>query len=232
MFSLFISKYVTMFWLLVSLLTLSLVTGVKRSEPVKSSLFQSWAEPPPYMMYPNYMQPGFAPEYMQQRYAPPYPYPPMNYYPQAPPPPPGYFQQQYQPYPYGYQPALQAASPPPVVVEYQTPPVLTERKPAVEVKEPEAAVPPIAQSVEPVQAVPQTTPSPMKAALSKAMNDAMKQMDKVTDSALDLSTFDNLHYSAPAASRPPVRMSLSEETVPLDSHILNWRELVGLPART
>ena len=74
-----------------------------------------------------------------------------------------------------------------------------------------------------------TTPSPMKLVLTKELDDAMKQIDKVGTSALDMSSsFDNLKWTPKPMDRAP--MSLSEDTVPIDNHILNWRELVGLPS--
>jgi len=75
-----------------------------------------------------------------------------------------------------------------------------------------------------------TTVNPLKEELTKALNDATKEMDKVKHNAvLSLSTFDNLDWK-PTVDKPLERMSLSDGTVPIDNHILNWRDLVGLPS--
>ena len=222
--------------------------GVKKPGP-KSSLFQSWAMAPyPYMQ----QQQQFAQQYMDQAgpYGPPrgpeygyggpqawppypggyYPMgyqngpapPPMYYYPQAPQPP------QYPTYQVTEPSRTEYSAYPPrpaPAIGYQTPPVLLADPAHEKPSEAQAASPTPEVHAETVS----TTASPMKVALSQAMNDAMKQMDKVTDSAVDLTSFDNLHYVPTQPPVKPVRLSLSEETVPLDSHILNWRELVGLP---
>ena len=229
------------FWVL--LVLLCTVWGIrtnfrKKIIDPKSSLFQTWAAPPymyPYMQAPGPLNPpGYFPYSYQ---GPP---PPMGYYP---PPQPTYYQQQFQ-----YAPPMGPAMipfnyqgpPNPPVVAYQPPPVMMAAQPMQQISQMTAQAPEAASKaatttqtqtdkLSSVESAATTTASPMKAELSRALNDAMKQMDKVTDSALDLSTFDNLRY-VPPASPPPVRLSLSQDTVPIDNHILNWRELVGLPS--
>jgi hypothetical protein len=74
-----------------------------------------------------------------------------------------------------------------------------------------------------------TTSNPLKDELTRALNEASKEMDKVKhNAALSLSSFDDLDWK-PESKKTIPRMSLSDETVPVDNHILNWRDLVGLP---
>ena len=70
--------------------------------------------------------------------------------------------------------------------------------------------------------------NPLKEALSKALEDASKQIDKANaHAAMKLASFDDIDFSPRKSNSRPI--SLAEDSVPIDNHILNWRELVGLP---
>jgi hypothetical protein len=74
------------------------------------------------------------------------------------------------------------------------------------------------------------THNPLKDALSVALTEASKQIDEANKHAkLKFVSFDDIDYN-PRKARVAAPVSLSDERVPIDDHILNWRELVGLPA--
>lgn len=208
--------------------------AVKSPSQKHSSLFQAWAMspyPPSYYPYPPYYgpypqmqpvydQPGFMINQSPPQQAPQYFYPPGNQYPQYPPP------QQYM--------AASPASTPPVTY-YQAPPPQVKNI----VMAPPAPVPqqqhddPQPRTVLKVD-VPDTRqsstqPSPIKEALQKELDKAAKALDNIAAHAPDLSQFDNLAWKPVASSNPVEQLSLAQDPVPLDTHILNWRKLVGLP---
>ena len=75
------------------------------------------------------------------------------------------------------------------------------------------------------------THNPLKDALSEALNEASKQIDEANKHAkMKFVSFDDIDF-APKKTKVAVPVSLSDERVPIDDHILNWRELVGLPAK-
>lgn len=67
-----------------------------------------------------------------------------------------------------------------------------------------------------------TTPNPMHAALENAVDEANREIEKANRQASEFAAFDKMKFSPEAGS-------MSDSTVPIDNHILNWRELVGLP---
>ena len=76
-----------------------------------------------------------------------------------------------------------------------------------------------------------TTANPMSAALDKALAEANKEIDKANHQANEFANFNDLELNQPVSS--PFgggSVSLSDASVPIDNHILNWRELVGLPS--
>ena len=200
--------------MLVLLLALSCVEAVK-----KSSLFEAYAMAP----YGYYYPPPYAP--YNTPYAPQYQQPP----PYAGPPPPGYFPPYMPPPQAGYYDpryGMQFAAPE-RQQQYQAPPVL-QGPPSRAVAAPvqEMREEPVKQAPQVVKQTVETTPSPLKVALAEALSEASKQIDKANaQTASHLVSFDNLDYS-PRHNPPPV--SLSQDTVPIDDHILNWRELVGI----
>jgi hypothetical protein len=223
--------------LVLLLLALGSVEAVKKAPP--SALFEAYAMAPYGYYYPYPPYPGYGPPPGQPPYAPPpaqagaYPVPAGPYGP----PPPGFYppfiSQPGQGY---YDPRMgmqfsydQRAPPARPVVQQDQPPV-----PPPQVEDTVPAQPKRTETPHPYPVVAAklsqrtvTTPNPLKAALSEALNEATKDIDKANaQAATRLVSFDGLDYS-PRNNPPPV--SLSQESVPIDDHILNWRELVGLP---
>jgi hypothetical protein len=188
---------------------------------------------------------------------PPYMYDPSGYYyggypgmMAVPPPQPQYYMEG-APY-YAYPQAVQQG-PPPVPVQQQalprsvSPPVPVYAPPqAVQQSSEQVRIPVAAQDEKPPVSVAKfenpvveapvrehtqaekDEPSELKDKLTKALAEASKQMDKVTNNALAPNAFDDLIWKP---TTPNVEtMSLSDQTVPIDNHILNWRDLVGLPS--
>lgn len=62
----------------------------------------------------------------------------------------------------------------------------------------------------------------MHAALENAVDEANREIEKANRQASEFAAFDKMKFSPEAGS-------LSDSSVPIDNHILNWRELVGLP---
>jgi hypothetical protein len=208
------------------------------NEKKASSLFQRFMTvpvdvpmvQPPYPPYPPYM---YDPSGYYYGYPPPGMMPPMappsQYYVDNGPPPPvyyGYPQMVPQQAPLTAKPqAMYAARPPPRVVQreaaQQENP--TQAPVAVELQK-QVVESPIKEHAK----VETHEPNELKDELTKALNEASHQMDKVSNSALAPNAFDDLVWKP--SSSPIETMSLSEDTVPIDNHILNWRDLVGLPA--
>lgn len=204
-----------------------------------SSLFQRFMAvpvdvpmaPPPYPPYPPYM-------YDPSGYY--YGYPAPGMMPPAPPmaPPPQYYVENNPPIYYGYPQMVQQQQAPPAPkrsVMYAARPA--PQTPVMQVRQREdPTVAPVA-----VQVQKQAVEAPVKEhlqegahetnelkdKLTRALTEASKQMDKVSNSALAPNAFDDLIWKP--SSSPIETMSLSEDTVPIDNHILNWRDLVGLP---
>jgi hypothetical protein len=205
-----------------------------------SSLFQAYAIGPypnapnyyPYMpIYPpggymiSYDQAG-QPFVMQQppQGAPVMMNQPQMYYPQMAGQPPQIMAppQQYG----GYVPVPRDGNQP-TYVQYV--PV----RPADPAPRAEATKPEVTRSVVPVNTqfkvdVPhvESPDTPMKDALRKELDNAAKALDNIGSHTPDLSQFDNLSWQNPDRHNMQA-LSLSEDPVPLDNHILNWRELVG-----
>jgi hypothetical protein len=221
-------------------------TRLRKQGEKPSSLFEAYA------MYPYggyYMQPAYPPPMFPQQsppqiqapvFGPGQPgYPPM-YAPYYMPPPAGYYQQP--------PPAAVAFPQPPAYAPPQAPelsaairpppaPPVTEQKRVSE--EPEGLIrterfPEETKRIPPAhltipsdeQLIP--TKNPLKEALTDALKEASRQIDKANEhAALNLVSFDDIDFAPKRSTAPPV--SLSQESVPIDNHILNWRDLVGLP---
>ena len=200
------------------------------SGPVKkSSLFEAYAVNP-YGYAPQYYVPQpqqMIPQQQQMAYygmpQQPYYYPQQQQYPMQP--------YQYQPQPMGrpnpgyYYPQPQQQ---PHYVEnvplQPAPPATGILADQVQVKSvPTAAVAPVAKAR--VQVAPAET---VKSDLAKALEEASRQIDKANANTVDFASYENINFQPIPPTKAP--MSFSEETVPIDNHILNWRELVGLPA--
>ena len=204
------------------------VQSVKKAKP--SSLFQTFAAPPmpyPYAFYP----PPFPPQYYQPQGFEPqmYPYPPMYMPPQQMYMSP-YPQQPMMPVPPFQQGFSQPPSPPAPIVERS----VEKPRPQEQVQDPlfdftpKTFFSPI-EHVKPEKKEPiSTTQSPMHVVLANALDEANKDIDKASQHENDFASFDNIKFSTPTPFTAPV--SLSDASVPIDNHILNWRELVGLPS--
>jgi hypothetical protein len=90
---------------------------------------------------------------------------------------------------------------------------------------------PVRSPQEEVTTTTTTTANPMSAALDKALAEANKEIDKANHQANEFAGLNDLKFNQPISS--PFgggTVSLSDASVPIDNHILNWRELVGLPS--
>ncbi len=226
--------------LLIAGLLMGAVQGINtnirgRSDKKPSSLFEAYAMYPqpygyymqsPYPVFGQQQQPPMFPPQQPQQPPPMYPmYPPYF----MPPLPPNYYPQPPQALAFP-QPYMQAqpsrpelpAAPPSRPVQAQAF-ELAPPKPAVELVE-KAPVP--APALEEELIAP--TKNPLKEALSSALDEASKQIDKANhNAALKLASFDDIDFSPRREQQKPI--SLAQEPVPIDNRILNWRELVGLP---
>ena len=206
--------------------------AVKRKAGKPSSLFEAYAMYP----YGYYMQPYP----MMQPQGPPFPgaYPMMAAQSMPPQPPPYPYGSYYMPQ--GYYPMAPFPSAPRPQVSEAPPQVRSDPEPAipdvpvntpapVRFVERRADPEPQRFSVDKRQKTDLSAPNPLKDALASALNEASQQIDKANKHAkLNFVSFDDLDFSPRHSTPAPV--SMSEESVPIDDHILNWRELVGLPA--
>ncbi len=203
--------------------------AVKRKAGKPSSLFEAYAmypygyymQPYPMMPPPGPAYPGGYPMMAAQSMPPqppPYPYGsyymPQGYYPMAP-------------FPSAARPQVEppqvGADPEPAIPDVPVNTPVPVR--FVEKMNPE----PRRVTVEKRQKPDVSTPNPLKDALASALNEASQQIDKANKHAkLNFVSFDDLDFAPHHSTAAPV--SLSAESVPIDDHILNWRELVGLPA--
>lgn len=219
------------------------VTGVKKAD--KSSLFQAYAMNP-------YGYPGYYMPYQPMAYYTMPPNGPPAYYPQmaapqgpqvpnmAPPPMPVG--------PYAYQPPRQApqyyyppqAYSPQITAKVRDDPMPvgpegTVTLPVVDNQSSQGERSPthgnsMAQAPKPSEnRQPGSSNGPIKEAFSVAMEEAAKQIDQVNAKAEEITAFNQAEVASPFSL--PKEVSLSQESVPIDSHILNWRDLVGLPSR-
>ena len=207
--------------------------------PVDVPMAPPYAPYPPYMYDPNGYYYGYPAPGMMGPPPPPMAAPPQYYMENSPPMSPPVY--------YGYPPVPQQG-PPPVEPPVGQPRVMyTQRQPKRESPSPpitqqvaeepiSTSAPTVVQLENPTVGSPvqvhahdeKSEPNELKDKLSKALAEASKQMEKVSNSALAPNAFDDLIWKP--SSSPMGTMSLSEESVPIDNHILNWRDLVGLPS--
>ena len=192
-----------------------------------SSLFEAYA------MYP------YGGGYYMQ---PPQPYPMFAQGPSVPMPPgpPPMYAPYFVPQGY-YQPPVAFPQPPPYVQPQQrqdslrfvetippsAPPTMVA---AAQREQPRRLVPtqspPVVAAQEEV-----TTRNPLKDALSDALLEASREIDNANKQAVShFVSFNDIDYSSRKST--PAPLSYGEGSVPIDNHILNWRDLVGLPANT
>jgi hypothetical protein len=205
------------------------VKNLRKEKP--SSLFEAYAMyPTPYGGY--YVQP--APPYPMfsqgagiplgpQQYGQYGPVPPMYspYYA-----PQGYYQQPV----YAQAPQMmlterQAPPPPPPQIQLATAAVVSPAPMPAQVRQ----VPNVLTSTRVSLNENKPTKNPLKDALSEALSEASRQIDNANKQASsEFVSFDGIDYSSHRTTAAP--LSFSGDTVPIDDHILNWRELVGLPS--
>ena len=213
--------------------------AVRIKKKPSSSLFQTYAIPYPYAYYgpPLSQYSMMAPPQQPQFYGPPpqgFPEQPLFQY--SPPmymqPPP---QQMYIPYgpspsqqqvfSNGQQESLPVTSPAPAPQKIPIENVPIKNIPL------RSFFMPVRSPQEEFTTTTTTTANPMSAALDKALAEANKEIDKANHQANEFANFNDLELNQPVSS--PFgggSVSLSDASVPIDNHILNWRELVGLPS--
>jgi hypothetical protein len=231
--SLSLRTYTSFLLMLIRLITCLIVSvqGVKKPA-TKSSLFQAYSMspysyPPYYMPYPMAFYPmqspqaGPGPNYYVQPEIPGYPMPPYGYQPiaapqAAPAPSKEYYYPTYPNPPPMMNPAVNMAT----MVTHSPPiaPAIPENRLEPPVSDPQTQ----ANAQDPTQ----STGGPIKAALSAALEEASKEIDQVNKHTAELTSLDKL--STQSSFKLP-KISLSEESVPIDDHILNWKELIGVP---
>lgn len=219
------------------------VTGVKKAD--KSSLFQAYAMNPygypgyymPYQPMAYYaMPPNGPPAYYPQIAAPQGPQvpnmaPPLMpvgpYAYQPPRQPPQYY---YQPQAYSTQITAKVRDDPMPVGPDGTGPFPGLETPFRQSQHSASRGDSMPQAPKPSETrQPGSSNGPIKEAFSVAMEEAAKQIDQVNAKAAEITAFNQAEVAAPFSL--PKEVSLSQESVPIDSHILNWRDLVGLPSR-
>ena len=229
--------------MLIRLITCILVSAQAVKKAAKSSLFQAYAlnpypYSPYYMPYPPQMafypmqtpQGGIpTPNYYVQPEMPAFPIPPYGYQPMAAPQAPAPSKDYYYPTatyanvgPIAGSPMNMAGGPSP-------PSIARTDAQATQLAVPETYPNPGAQVNSQETKLPEQSrsePGPIKAALSAALDEAAKEIDQLNAHTAEMTTLDKL--GSQSSFKLP-KISLSEESVPIDDHILNWKELIGLP---